>query len=393
MMACKQMSRLLKDRSGNFGMMTAILLPVLIGAGGVALDLTNMMMSKTQLQEAADSAALAASTALATGEAANEVAARKLAMDFFIAQMGNYMGAEAASALAATTDVDIKTTTSGGNKSFAVSVGSTYNLTLTPLMGVLGYQTMNIATSSTSTSGTSETRSALSMTLVLDESGSMLADTEVEISPRKECAHYNINGGYIGWWAPCMVKKIEALEMAANLLLDQLDKADPKSEFVRTSAINWSSSVQETSELAWGTENTRNKVIRKLSGGGGTESSAPMKKAYDALTKAGKKAEEQIHLDEKGNEEIQKYIVFMTDGNNNHDYSDAATLAICEAAKKANITIYSVAFKAPSRGQNLLKQCATGNDRYFKAESMKDLVEAFQSIGQDASKDRTLLTH
>ena len=91
MKTCNQVSRLLRDRSGNFGMMTAILLPVLIGAGGIALDLTNMMMSKTQLQEAADSAALAASTALATGEAADEAAAEALARQFFTAQMGNYI--------------------------------------------------------------------------------------------------------------------------------------------------------------------------------------------------------------------------------------------------------------------------------------------------------------
>lgn len=393
MTAWKNMSRLLKDRSGNFGMMTAILLPVLIGAGGVALDLTNMMMSKTQLQEAADSAALAASTALATGEAADEAAAKKLAKDFFIAQMGNYMGAEAAGALAGTTVVNVATKAVSNGKSYEVGVASSYNLALTPMMGMFGYQTMNIATNSTSKSGTSEVRTALSMTLVLDESGSMLADTETEIVPKKSCTHYNINGGKIGDWSPCYVKKIEALESAANLLLIQLDKADPNGEFVRTSGINWSNKVNDISDLAWGTASTRQKVISKLNGGGGTESAAPMKKAYDGLTKTGADSEESIHDREKNNKVIQKYIVFMTDGDNNNVSSDTATLATCKAAKDKGIIIYTIAFMAPSRGQGLLKDCASSSTHYFQAQSMKDLVSAFESIGRQAAKDKTLLTN
>ena len=393
MTTCKQMSRLLKDRSGNFGMMTAILLPVLIGGGGIALDLTNMMMSKTQLQEAADSAALAASTALATGEAADEAAARKLAKEFFIAQMGNYMGAEAAGALAGTTDVNVNTTTTSNGKSFQVAVASSYNLALTPLMGVFGYNAMDIATNSVSKSGTSERRTALSMTLVLDESGSMLADTKTEIAPRTSCAHYDNSQNYIGWWNPCMIKKIEALETAANLLLDQLDTADPNAEFVRTSGINWSSKVHETSDLAWGTSNTRQKVVRKLDADGGTESAAPMLKAYQDLTKTGYNSEEEIHYRDKKNKTIRKYIVFMTDGNNNSTSSDTQTKAICDEAKKKHITIYSVAFMAPTRGQNLLSYCATDPSHFFKAESMEDLLVAFQAIGRDAAKDKTILTN
>jgi Flp pilus assembly protein TadG len=35
-------SRLLRDRGGNFGMMTALIFPVMLAAGGVAIDLTTM---------------------------------------------------------------------------------------------------------------------------------------------------------------------------------------------------------------------------------------------------------------------------------------------------------------------------------------------------------------
>lgn len=53
--------RFCKSTSGNFAIMFAILLPVLLAAVGLALDLTNMMKARSDLQNALDSAVLAAS--------------------------------------------------------------------------------------------------------------------------------------------------------------------------------------------------------------------------------------------------------------------------------------------------------------------------------------------
>ena len=46
--------RLRRDRGGNFGIMTAILLPVLIGTAGLAIDYSNAILSKRTLQEATE---------------------------------------------------------------------------------------------------------------------------------------------------------------------------------------------------------------------------------------------------------------------------------------------------------------------------------------------------
>lgn len=53
-------ARLRKDRSGNFGIMAAILMVPVFGAFGLAIDFGTALMAKTRLQEAADAAALAA---------------------------------------------------------------------------------------------------------------------------------------------------------------------------------------------------------------------------------------------------------------------------------------------------------------------------------------------
>lgn len=60
-------ARLYRDRSGNFGIMTALLLVPLIGAAGLAVDFSNALAVKTDLQDAADAAALGAIAASSAG--------------------------------------------------------------------------------------------------------------------------------------------------------------------------------------------------------------------------------------------------------------------------------------------------------------------------------------
>ncbi len=379
------------DRGGNFGIMTAIMLPVLIGAGGLAIDVSNMMLSKRGLQEATDAAALAVATYMAQDPSATEEDARKLAVNFVKGQMANSVSGSVADDIAKSTVATITTTTNSDGKRYDIKVASAYTLSLTPLMSVFGKYSTPISTSSSTTSGISQAKSALSMTLVLDESGSMLANTSEKITPTTSCAQYNDNGSYIGTLKPCYVKKIEALKTAGNLLLDQLDKADPKSKYVRTNAISWSSSIQDSNNFDWGTKKTRTEVINTMSAGGGTESYAPMKRAYDNLITTGKGSESKIQSD-AGNSKLTKYIVFMTDGANNSTLSDSYTETVCDSAKSAGMKIYSIAFMAPTRGQQLLTKCASGSEYYFKAESMDDLLAAFQAIGEEASASKTLLT-
>ncbi|MDH4442548.1 MAG: pilus assembly protein TadG-related protein [Rhizobium sp.] len=57
----------LHDRSGNFGMMTALLLVPLMGVAGLALDMSDALLVRTSLQATADAAALSAVAEASTG--------------------------------------------------------------------------------------------------------------------------------------------------------------------------------------------------------------------------------------------------------------------------------------------------------------------------------------
>ena len=207
----------------------------------------------------------------------------------------------------------------------------------------------------------------------------MLAKT-VEIASQRRCTQYNESGVSIGKQSPCYVKKIEALQYAATSLFDQLEKADPSSKYVRVGTASYYSIMDTAYDLTWGT-NAAQKQVDALSAGGGTSSTDAMNAAYSKLNAS---TENDEHKRVNG-QTPTKYIVLMTDGNNNNSSDDTATLKICDEAKAAEMEIYGVAFKAPSRGKKLLQSCVSTAENYFAAENMSDLVDAFKAIGERAS--------
>ena len=67
-------------------MVTAVVIPVILMAAGVAIDLTKTVLAKAELQDASDAAVLAAAAALANdGKSIEE--ARTIAQELFTLQM------------------------------------------------------------------------------------------------------------------------------------------------------------------------------------------------------------------------------------------------------------------------------------------------------------------
>ncbi|HTO33994.1 MAG TPA: TadE/TadG family type IV pilus assembly protein [Pararhizobium sp.] len=413
-------SNLIGDKSGNFAMMAALLVPVVFATGGVAIDMTNMMMAKDQLQDATDAAALAASSAL-VNEGLTIEKAKALAKDFVKTQSRNYLSADMTDeakaafdlALSSNTTADIteKTAAVGNSKTYTVEVSSKLDLPLNALTRLLGKETVEISTVSRSLSST-EAKNALSMFLVLDRSGSMGEDTATinSVSPTKPesyncgtnnrpktCTRYVTN----------YITKIEALKTAGASLLLELKTADSTSTLVRTGGVSYNNTMQAESPLAWGVTGVSS-YVGNLTATGSTDSSAAFKNSYNSLlakNSAGALKEEAEHKLKNG-QVPKKYIVFMTDGENNYydgkqsaangDKSDTETLDYCTKAKTAGFTVFTIAFMAPDRGQKLLDACATDDTTtekyYFAAEDADQLNLAFKYIGEKASEVTVRLT-
>lgn len=375
-------SRILGDRGGNFGLMTAFALPVILAAGGVAMDLTNMVLTKAELQDAADSAALAASSAL-SNDKKTVAQAKEIAESFFKTQMVSSQ-IDGANAI-----VDIKETVIGGNaKEFKVSVTTSSTLQLNPLTRLLGQTTAAVSAASTAESATGA-KSAVSMYFVLDRSGSMGEEITHEETypcpttrrPNRMCTDMVGTG----------LTRIASLKLASASLLTQLDTADPTATFVRTGGVSYNNKAQSPTDLAWGTADVRS-YVNALTADGNTNSAPAFKKAYEGLTSG---TEEEAHTNKPGNGQTpKKYIVFMTDGDNNQAGADSETKTLCDSARseKSKIEVYTIAFMAPSGGQKLLRYCATDAEHYFEAESTEDLLAAFDAIGKDAASAVSRLT-
>ncbi len=388
------------DRSGNFAIMTAILLPLLVGSAGVAIDTANMILTRSEMQGATDAASLAAVTALASGTT-TVADAPTLVKDFVAGQMSNFLGADTATlaSIKAGTMATITPTTTATGTSFAVVVSSSYRMPVTGFTSVLGWNSVQVAASSSTTSGTTTSRTALSMILALDQSGSM-ADNTDQSTTVCTWQFSNICFGYMTTY----VTKIAALKAAAAALFSALETADPTHVLVRTGAVSYNAAVvgqTKNPTMDWGTTSAL-KYVNSLPTvpTGGTDATGAQDIA-DAVVKklANATDPESIYQLQKGNSNTARFIVLMSDGemtgnsSNWNQSIDSAVRANCDSEKKNDgITIFTVAFMAPSDGQALLKYCASTAANYYSPNTMADLVSAFTSIAKTATQSMTLMT-
>jgi uncharacterized protein YegL len=238
----------------------------------------------------------------------------------------------------------------------------------TTFLKVAGINQIPVSVASGIVGGATVTKSAFSMYLVLDRSGSMKEPTT--------------SGN----------RKIDALKLAVQNLTTQLSKADPNDKYVRMGAVSYDDRMQTPTPLACG-ETAALAYVNNLSPGSRTDSSLAMATAYAALTDTSTgKNENDIHKAKNGVANPKKYIVFMTDGNNNIANADTSTKATCDAARANGVIVYTIAFMAPLNGQNLLKYCATTSSNYFAAESTSDIISAFSQIGETSADNLVRLT-
>lgn len=394
------LSRLWRDRAGNFGITTAVIIPVVAATAGVAIDYNRMVQVRAALQDSADSAVLSAANALAKNNNMSDEAALELARKFMKAQFFNVVAdagksstdeqAEEDPLAGAVGNVERETSTSG--KTFDVTLTTQYTMPTNGMTALLGWKEVTLGVTATARA-TTESKNALSMYLVLDRSGSMAEDTGTinEAAP-KETVYYSCgtrrNPRTCSYEQDNYYTKIEALKLAVSSLTTQLNNADPEVKYVRTAAVSYNASMQSPESFAWGTAKSL-AYVQALTATGGTDSSDAMARAYRDVSDS---SEDTAHKNKNG-QDPSKFIVFMTDGDNNYSSADTKTKATCDTAKAAGVEIFTVAFMAPSKGRALLEYCATSTSHYYDAQDAAELVAAFKEIGDKAVEASTRLTN
>ena len=70
-----------------------------------------------------------------------------------------------------------------------------------------------------------------------------------------------------------------------------------------------------------------------------------------------------------------------------YDEKDLRTKEICDTAKDAGIVVFSIGFEAPTRGQTVLKECASSPAHYYDVDGL-EIADAFSSIASSIRKLR-----
>ena len=329
------MSRYIRCRSGNVAMLFGLTVVPLLLAVGVAVDYNRAAAVQQKLAGTVDSIALAAARVHD-----DEEMRQTIGQKFLDGNMSDYGGDVAIQDLIVEFDDETKLVTVK-----VVAKVPTY------LMKFGGIYDQTVSSDST-VSYEGHVSEPVSLSLVLDVSGSM-----------------NWSG------------KIGTLRTAATHLLDKLDTADPDAIYVRTGLVTYYSQIRETVTMDWGIDDTRS-VVQELYASGGTASTTAVDLAGGWLTSGAEQTAHEsqpVHDGEAFN--LHRFMIFMTDGDNNYNADDDATEALCDSLKADGVEVFTVAFQAPSGGQALLEYCASSEEHYFDADNSADFLAAFEEIG------------
>lgn len=189
--------------------------------------------------------------------------------------------------------------------------------------------------------------------------------------------------GSMGWRVSNRDRSIRlnVLKAASNSLLTILGDNDPDNELVRTAAITYSSYIRSTWDFRWGTSYI-NQRIRQLYAGGGTNSSGAM---WDMAPRI--YAERNRHTYDNP----LRFVIFMTDGENNRTSYDTTTLQACTHIKDQGTEIYAVNFGGGTRAVNMMRACASSPENFFNTGTSADFIAAFENIAGKIMAKRTRL--
>ncbi|MBL0849113.1 MAG: VWA domain-containing protein [Candidatus Liberibacter ctenarytainae] len=179
--------------------------------------------------------------------------------------------------------------------------------------------------------------------------------------------------------------KITALKNTMLLLLNSIDSISNSRDRFYMGLVGYTKEIVKTIPPSWGTANIRKYITYDMDAVmfGETNSAPAMKKSYKELTASNRQGFLSYifrHRSKVPHFPFQKYIVFLTDGENNLPKSDEKTLKICEKAKKHSIRIFAISIHSPRRGQDLLKKCVGSKEDYFNVIDSSSLRNVFQKI-------------
>lgn len=352
-----------KNEQGNIAMMFAVALIFLLGAIALAVDISKAYKLRSSLTDIADAAALGGAYA-ATTDGEDRTAIVQSIIDFHLAKLPSNIKFEASSINFDDAISELTVTLNGRVETdFASAIG-------VPDVDVIGQSVTTYAQNDIN---------PISMAFVLDVSGSMNGTSS--------------SGG----------TKLAGLQQAVSSLFRVIEETAPRKDVLRNkmrtgmTAFNLNLVPAHTVLLEFGSASVESRVAA-LTAGGDTNTTPAFELAMDMLVDDSPKPEG-----------LREFIIFMSDGANDDPAENGNTILLCDEAKAQGLKVFSIAFEAPQAGQDLLRDCASGDNTapgaidplrtintvsqnadtrqyYFDAQNADELNASFRQIGEEIGK-------
>lgn len=406
---------------GNVAVLFALTLIPVLGLVGAAIDYSRANAIRTNMQAAADSAALAVSKT-ASSQTSDQI--QTDADTYFRALIthpeANITGVSATYSKGSVSNVVVDATA----------------VMKTRFMGLLGFPTLTLKASSTTAWGNTRLRVALA----LDNTGSMASankmtalktaaknlidqlrasatnpgDVYVSIVPFSKDVNVGGSSNYtqnwvkwtdwnsanrscVAWnrWGNCTQYETNDHSTWNGCLTDRDQDYDVSNAapVIGTPATlfpaeQYGSCPVELKPLSYDWAALKSK-IDEMTPVGNTNITIGLVWAWHSLTQGAPLAAPA----EEANYDYQKVIILLTDGENtqnrftsNTSRIDARTRAACTAAKAAGITIYTILVMEGSA--SLLQSCASSSSNYFYLTSANQIITTFDTIGSQLTRLR-----
>ena len=339
------------DQQGNVAMMFGGIIFLLLGLLALAIDFSKAYNMRASLTDIADSAALAGAY-VATTDKDNREAVVQNIIDF-------HRASETIENMEPSINFD------DTNSELVVTLKGQVQ---TSFAALFGFSKINVTGQSVTTFGQNNL-APVSMAFVLDVSGSMNRQSS--------------SGG----------SKIDALQHSVEAMFDVIEDTAPRKDILQTkirtgmTAFDIDLVAEHTIPMGFGWTTVEHEVF-SLKPGGDTNTTPAFNLAFQMLAN-----------DTHNPDNLRKFIILMTDGENDDLAENANTILLCDQAKAQGILVFSIAFEAPQEGQDLLRACASGNTApvandiatdeqqfYFDAQNAHELEAAFRQIGEEIGR-------
>ncbi|ACT56861.1 VWA domain-containing protein [Candidatus Liberibacter asiaticus] len=436
--------KLIKSCTGHFFIITALLMPVMLGVGGMLVDVVRWSYYEHALKQAAQTAIITASVPLI--QSLEEVSSRaKNSFTFPKQKIEEYLIRNFENNLKKNfTDREVRDIVrdtavemNPRKSAYQVVLSSRYDLLLNPLS--LFLRSMGIKSWLIQTKAEAETVSrsyhkehGVSIQWVIDFSRSMLDYQRDSEGQPLNCfgqpadrtvKSYSSQNGKVGirdeklspYMVSCnkslyymlypgpldpslseehfvdssslrhVIKKKHLVRDALASVIRSIKKIDNVNDTVRMGATFFNDRVISDPSFSWGVHKLIRTIVKTFAIDenemGSTAINDAMQTAYDTIISSN---EDEVHR-MKNNLEAKKYIVLLTDGENTQDNEEG--IAICNKAKSQGIRIMTIAFSVNKTQQEkaryFLSNCASPNS-FFEANSTHELNKIFRDrIGNE----------